>query len=52
MGQHHQIFIIAKIGARYRGLAALHHQWLYGASALKSESLLLSIAHQQSANTF
>ncbi|KAJ8071293.1 hypothetical protein OCU04_001629 [Sclerotinia nivalis] len=35
MGQRHQLFIIAKINGRYRGLAAVHHQWLYGATALK-----------------
>jgi len=29
MGQRHQLFIIAKIGSRYRCLAAVHHQWLY-----------------------
>jgi hypothetical protein len=35
MGQRHQLIIIAKIGNRYRGLATTHHQWLYGATALK-----------------
>ena len=35
MGQRHQLFVIAKIGNRYRGLAVFHHQWLYGATALK-----------------
>ncbi|CAD6443525.1 a813fa8e-9d2d-4fa6-a942-d5b23cc450cd [Sclerotinia trifoliorum] len=35
MGQRHQLFIIAKINGRYRGLAAVHHQWLYGDDALK-----------------
>ncbi|KAF7872289.1 hypothetical protein EAF04_003213 [Stromatinia cepivora] len=35
MGQRHQLFIIAKINGRYRGLAAVHHQWLFGATALK-----------------
>jgi len=39
MGQRHQIFVIAKIGHRYRGLAAVHHQWLYGAWALKCTSV-------------
>ena len=28
MGQRHQLFIIAKIGSRYRSLAAVHHQSL------------------------
>ncbi|PQE29823.1 hypothetical protein CJF32_00000476 [Rutstroemia sp. NJR-2017a WRK4] len=35
MGQRHQLFVIAKIGNRYRGLAAVHHQYLYGYSAIK-----------------
>ncbi len=35
MGQRHQLFVIAKINGRYRNLAAVHHQWLYGATALK-----------------
>lgn len=26
MGQRHQLFVIAKIGTRYRGLAAVHHR--------------------------
>jgi hypothetical protein len=26
MGQRHQLFVIAKIGNRYRGLAAVHHR--------------------------
>jgi hypothetical protein len=29
MGQRHQLFVIAKIGHRYRPLAAVHNQWLY-----------------------
>lgn len=43
MGQRHQLFIIAKFGSRYRGLAALHHQWLYGVSALRICNNLLTI---------
>jgi hypothetical protein len=39
MGQRHQLFVIAKIGNRYRGLAAIHHPWLYGATALKRKSI-------------
>ena len=35
MGQRHQLFVIAKILGKYRNLAAVHHQWLYGATALK-----------------
>ncbi|KAL8796540.1 MAG: hypothetical protein Q9195_001214 [Heterodermia aff. obscurata] len=34
MGQRHQLFIIAKIDGRYRGLAALHNQRLNGLSAV------------------
>ena len=30
MGQRHQLFAAAKINGRYRSLAAIHHQWLYG----------------------
>ena len=30
MGQHHQILVIAKVGHRYRVLAAVHHRWCYG----------------------
>jgi hypothetical protein len=36
MGQRHQLFVIAKINGQYRRLAALHHQWLFGFSAVKS----------------
>jgi hypothetical protein len=35
MGQRHQLFVIAKIGHRYRGLATIHHQWLYSSRALQ-----------------
>lgn len=35
MGQRHQLFVIAKIAAKYRCLAAIHHQWLYGYRALR-----------------
>lgn len=35
MGQRHQLFVIAKINGRYRTLSAIHHQWLYGQTALK-----------------
>jgi len=43
MGQRHQLFIIGKINNRYRGFAAIHHQWLYGATALKVCFRLLHI---------
>ncbi|KAF4458745.1 hypothetical protein FALBO_14511 [Fusarium albosuccineum] len=36
MGQRHQLFVIARVGKYYRPLAAIHHQWLYGVSALRS----------------
>lgn len=36
MGQRHQLFVIAKIGPRYRVLAAIHHQWLYGEDAVSA----------------
>ena len=35
MGQRHQLFVIAKIRGRYRSLCAIHHQWLYGQTALR-----------------
>lgn len=35
MGQRHQLFIIAKINARYRVLAVVHNQWLCGIDALE-----------------
>jgi hypothetical protein len=43
MGQRHQLFVIAKIANQYRGLAVFHHQWLYGARALKQCLALLTI---------
>ncbi|KAL8705557.1 MAG: hypothetical protein Q9201_001335 [Fulgogasparrea decipioides] len=35
MGQRHQLFVIAKINGRYRQLCVIHHQWLYGHTALR-----------------
>ena len=35
MGQRHQLFVVAKINGRYRTLCAIHHQWLYGKTALR-----------------
>lgn len=35
MGQRHQLFVLARINGRYRGLAVVHHQWLYDVQALK-----------------
>ncbi|RFU25783.1 hypothetical protein B7463_g10555, partial [Scytalidium lignicola] len=43
MGQRHQLFVIAKVGAHYRSLAAVHHQWLYGLAALQRCLRLLNI---------
>ncbi|KAL2281063.1 hypothetical protein FJTKL_12083 [Diaporthe vaccinii] len=44
MGQRHQLFVIAKPeGQQYRSLAAVHHQWLYGMSALVTCHRLLRI---------
>ncbi|KAL8922316.1 MAG: hypothetical protein Q9208_005286 [Pyrenodesmia sp. 3 TL-2023] len=35
MGQRHQLFVVARINGRYRQLGAIHHQWLYGHTALR-----------------
>ncbi|KAL8771280.1 MAG: hypothetical protein Q9209_003185 [Squamulea sp. 1 TL-2023] len=35
MGQRHQLFVIAKIQNRFRTLAVVHHQWLYGVGPLE-----------------
>lgn len=35
MGQRHQLFVVARVNGRYRTLCAIHHQWLYGQTALK-----------------
>jgi hypothetical protein len=35
MGQRHQFFAIARINNRYRTLAVVHNQWLYGYSAVR-----------------
>ncbi|KAL9103723.1 MAG: hypothetical protein Q9163_001273 [Psora crenata] len=35
MGQRHQLFVIARTNQKYRTLAAVHHQWLYGHTALR-----------------
>ena len=43
MGQRHQLFVVASIAGRYRGLAAVHHQWLYGRGPLKACLRLLHI---------
>ncbi|RSL58863.1 hypothetical protein CEP54_007598 [Fusarium duplospermum] len=43
MGQRHQLFVIARVGKHYRSLAVVHHQWLYGTSALRSCLRLLHI---------
>ncbi|KAF1846431.1 uncharacterized protein K460DRAFT_356108 [Cucurbitaria berberidis CBS 394.84] len=43
MGLRHQLFIIAKINGRYRSLACVHHQWLYGFTVLKTCRRLVKI---------
>lgn len=43
MGQRHQLFVIARINGRYRQLCAIHHQWLYGHTALRRCRDTLSI---------
>jgi hypothetical protein len=35
MGQRHQFYAIAKVGNRYRIVAAVHNQWLYGYTAVR-----------------
>jgi hypothetical protein len=35
MGQRHQFFAIARVNNRYRALAVIHIQWLYGHSAVR-----------------
>ena len=35
MGQRHQLFVIANINGRYRALAVVHHQCLYGIYVLE-----------------
>jgi hypothetical protein len=35
MGQRHQIFVIANVNGRYRTLACIHHQWLFGFTAIR-----------------
>lgn len=34
MGQRHQLFVIATVNGRYRTLAVIHYQWLYGRQAV------------------
>ncbi|KAF2108091.1 hypothetical protein BDV96DRAFT_606073 [Lophiotrema nucula] len=43
MGARHQLFVIAKINGRYRGLAAVHNQFLLGADVLKTCQQLITI---------
>ena len=43
MGQRHQLFVIARIKGQYRQLCAIHHQWLYGHTALRRCLTLLRI---------
>lgn len=52
MGQRHQAFIIAKVKARgsteakYRCIAAYHHQWCYGTLPLRATRRLLTLVKQ------
>ncbi|KAL5592420.1 hypothetical protein FOBRF1_013446 [Fusarium oxysporum] len=48
MGQRYQLFVIARVGNYYRPLAAIHHQWLYGVSALRSCRRFLRISSDPS----
>ena len=43
MGQRHQLFVIAKVNGKYRSLAVVHHQWLYGYTALRQCRKILEI---------
>lgn len=43
MGERHQIFVVARVGKRYRTLAVIHHQYLYDCLALSACLLLISI---------
>ncbi|CAA7259652.1 unnamed protein product [Cyclocybe aegerita] len=54
MGQRHQVFLIARIvpdgkpsKARYRCIAALHHQWTYGCLALKAVTRFMALVKQR-----
>ncbi|KAH9884768.1 hypothetical protein F4778DRAFT_762544 [Xylariomycetidae sp. FL2044] len=49
MGQRHQLFVIARIGNRYRSLAAIHRQWLYNKGAY-AVCTRLSEIFQETAN--
>ncbi|PPJ55683.1 hypothetical protein CBER1_05877 [Cercospora berteroae] len=43
MGQRHQLFAVAKVASRYRVLAAIHHQWLYGEAAVARALQILKL---------
>lgn len=47
MGQRHQLYVIANVCDRYRVLAAAHHQWLYGRTAVRQCINLLRILRSQ-----
>ncbi|KAF7940390.1 uncharacterized protein EAE98_000517 [Botrytis deweyae] len=42
MGNRHQVYVISKIGSRYRTLATVHHQYLFGPDAVE---LLSNVLH-------
>lgn len=52
MGQRHQAFLIAKVKphgsteAKYRCVAAYHHQWCYGTLPLRAARRLLTLVKQ------
>ncbi|KAF7942651.1 uncharacterized protein EAE97_006105 [Botrytis byssoidea] len=35
MGNRHQVYVISKIGSRYRTLATVHHQYVFGPDAIE-----------------
>jgi hypothetical protein len=52
MGQRHQAFLIARIrphggsGAKYRCIAAAHHQWCYGSLPLQAARRFLTLVRE------
>lgn len=48
MGRRHQLFIIARIRNKYRTLAAVHHQSLYGETALQRCLRVLAVLQEES----
>ena len=48
MGQRHQLYVIARSSGRYRVLAAAHHQWLFGRTAIRQCRLIMGILGAES----